>query len=198
MSTRTRRRLSNTEELGPVAKTVEEANQFLNKHPLPKLLDRKRWTKKRWKRHEESWAELDQERRQKQRQQQITERKLRTRSKRTRHHRVLRELRKSERQERLDQRQGKKIRKGITQAAHSELILVALKSGATTVGQVCKKTGLETREARRCLRNLVQNGDVERPSSRQYQLFKPKQRRHLADAQPTKRRKRLTKKSKAR
>ncbi len=198
MAAKARKRLSSTEELGPVAKRAKEANQFLSKYPLPRLLDRKRWTKKRWKRHEEAWAELDQERRQKQRQQQVTERKLRTRAKRTRHHRVLRELRKSERRERLDQRQGKKIRKGITQSAHSDLILAALKNGATTVGQVCKKTGLETRETRRCLRNLVQNGDVEKPGSRQYQLTKPKQRRRLADVQPTKRRNRLTKKSKAR
>ena len=187
MSIRTRKRLPSTEELGPVAKAVEEANQFLDKYPMPRLLERKRWTKKQRKRHKESWAELDREIRKKQRQQRATERKWHSRTKRIRHHKVLRDLRKSERREKLDQRRGRKIRKGITQSAHSDLILTALKSGATTVGQVCKKTGLETREARRCLRNLVQKGDVEKPSSRQYQLTKPKQRR-----------KHLTKKSKAR
>ena len=198
MSTKARRRLPNTEELGPVAERVKEANQFLQKHPLPRLLDRKRWTKKRWKRHTEAWAELDLKKRQEQRHRVVAERKWLSRAKRIRHHKVLRELRRSERQERLDQRKGRKIRRNITEHEHSELILAALKSGATTVGQVCKKTGLETREARRCLRNLVQNGDVEKPSSRQYQLTKLKQRRHLVDVKPTKRRKRLTKKSKAR
>jgi hypothetical protein len=196
MPTRIRKHLSSTKELGPVALRVKEANEYLSNYPLPKLLDRKRWTKKRWKRHKESWAELDQERKQAQRDREDTQKEMRGRAKRARHHKVLRDLRKSERRERLDQRQGRKIRKGITQSAHSELILAALKNGATTVGQVCKKTGLETREARRCLKNMVQKGDVEKPSSRQYQLFKPKRRRHLADIQPTKRRKRLTKKSK--
>ncbi|KKK98890.1 hypothetical protein LCGC14_2638250, partial [marine sediment metagenome] len=169
MSTRTRKRLPSTEELSSVAKRVKEANQFLDEHPLPRLLDRKRWTKRDWKRHKESWAELDREIREKQRQRRRTERRWHARTKRIRHHKVLRDLRKSERQERLGQRQGRKIRKGITQTAHSELIHAALKSGATTVGQVCEKTGLETRDARRCLRSLVQNGSVEKPSSRQYQ-----------------------------
>lgn len=198
MSVKVRKRLSSTEELSPIAKRVKEANEFLSNYPMPRLLDRKRWTKKRWKRHEEAWAELDREKRKEQRQRAVAEQKWHTRAKRTRHHKILRELRKSERRERLDQRRGRKIRKGITQSAHSELILAALKSGATTVGQVCKKTGLETRAARRCLRSMVQKGDVEKPSSRQYQLTKPKQRRHLVDVQPTKRRKRLTTKSKAR
>ena len=198
MATKARKRLSSTEELGPVARRVKEANQFLKKYPLPRLLDRSKWTKKDWKRHEEAWAELDQERREKQRLSAVTERKLRIQAKRRRHHKILRKLRRSERQERLDQRRGRTIRRSITQEEHSEQILAALKSGATTVGQVCKKTALETRAVRRCLRKLVKNGDVEKPSSRRYCLTKPKQRRRLADIQPTKRRKRLTKKSKAR
>ena len=198
MSTQARRKLSSIEELGPIAQRVIEANEFLNNHPLPRLLNRKRWTKKQWKRHKESWSELDQERRQKQRQSAVTERKLRIQAKRRRHHKVLRVLRKSERQERLDQREGRKIRRSITDEEHSDLILAALKSGDTTVGQICKKTGLETRAARRCLRKLVKSGDVEKPSSRQYQITKPRQRRRLVDVQPTKRRRRLAKKSKAR
>ncbi len=193
-----RKRLSNTEELGPTSKVVIEANQFLKKHPLPRLLDRKRWTKKDWKRHKDSWAELDEERKQEQREREVIRRKMGGLAKRTRHHKVLRDLRKSERRERLDQRRGKKIRRGITEQEHSVLILAALKGGATTVGQVCKKTGLATRDARRCLRTLVKNGDVEKPGSRKYQLTKPKHRKRLADVQPTKRRKRLTTKSKAR
>ncbi|KKK83758.1 hypothetical protein LCGC14_2790160, partial [marine sediment metagenome] len=168
MATKARKRLSSTEELGPVARRVKEANQFLKKYPLPRLLDRSKWTKKDWKRHEEAWAELDQERREKQRLSAVTERKLRIQAKRRRHHKILRKLRRSERQERLDQRRGRTIRRSITQEEHSELILAALKSGATTVGQVCKKTALETRAVRRCLRKLVKNGDVEKPSSRQY------------------------------
>ncbi len=197
MSTRARKRLSSIEELGPIGRAAEEANQFLKDHPLPRILNRKRWTRKEWKRHKDSWAELDKEIREKQRERAKAESKWRTRSKRIRHHKVLRELRKSERREFLDQRQGRKIRKGITQSAHSDLILVALKNGADTVGQVCKKTGLETREARRCLRKLVKKGDVEKPGARRYQLTKPKQRKRLADVQPIKRRKRLIKKSKA-
>ena len=198
MATKARRRLPSTEELGPIAKRVKEANQFLKRYPLPRILDRSKWTKKDWKRHEESWAELDLERRKKRRSSAATERKLRIQAKRRRHHKILRKLRRSERQERLDQRRGRTIRRSITQEEHSELILAALKSGSTTVGQVCKKTALETRAVRRCLRKLVKNGDVEKPSSRQYCLTKPKQRRRLTDVQPTKRRKRLTKKSKAR
>ncbi len=198
MSAKARKRLSDTEPLSPEAKRVREANEYLSNHPLPRLLNRKRWTKKQWERHKESWAELDREKREIQRQHAIAVSKQHTRVKRIRHHKVLRELRKSERQERLDQRTGRKIRRSITQEEHGDLILAALKSGATTVGQVCKKTALETRAVRRCLRKLVRNGDVEKPGSRQYQLTKPKQRKHLTDVQPTKRRKRLTKKSKAR
>ena len=198
MSKQTRRRLSSTEKLGPTSRVVIEANQFLKKHPLPRLLNRKRWTKKEWKRHKDSWAELDQERIQEQRKREAIRREMGGRAKRGRHHKILRDLRKSERRERLDQRRGKKIRRGITEQEHSVLILAALKGGATTVGQVCKKTGLETRDTRRCLKTLVQNGDVEKPGSRQYQLTKPKHRKRLADVQPTKRRKRLTTKSKAR
>ncbi len=198
MPNRARKRLSSIEEVSLVTQRVNEANEFLDNHPLPRILDRKRWTKKDWKRHKDSWAELDIEIRKKQRQRRQTERKWHTRTKRIRHHKVLRDLRRSERQERLDQRQGRKIRKGITQDAHSEQIIAALKNGATTVGQVCKKTGLETRAARRCLKKLVQNGDVEKPSPRQYSITKPRQRKRLVDTQPTKRRKRLTKKSKAR
>lgn len=198
MSARIRKRLSSTEELSPVARRVKESNQYLSKYPLPRSLDRKRWTKKDWKRHEEAWAEVDRKRRQERIHRVVAEGKIRMRAKRIRHHKVLRELRRGERQERLDQRIGKKIRNTNLEREHSEQILAALKSGATTVGQVCKKTGLETRAARRCLRKLVRNGAVEKPSSRQYQLTKPKQRRHLADVQPKKRRRRLTKKSKAR
>ncbi len=184
--------------LSPEAERAREANEFLSNYPLPRLLDRKRWTKRQWRRHKESWAELDQERREKQRQNVVVEKKQRIQAKRRRHHKILSGLRRLKRQERLDQRRGRTIRRSITQEEHSELILAALKSGATTVGQVCKKTALETRAVRRCLRTLVKKGDVEKPSSRQYQLTKPKQRKHLTDVQPTKRRKRLTKKSKAR
>ncbi len=198
MSTRARKRLSSTEVLSPEAERAREANEYLSNYPLPRLLDRKRWTKKRWARHKASWAELDQERREKQRQNVVTAKNLRIQAKRRRHHKILRVLRRGERQERLDQRQGRKIRRSITQEEHSELILAALKSGATTVGQVCKKTALETRAVRRCLRTLVKKGDVEKPSSRKYQITKPKQRKHLNDTPLTKRRKRLTKKSKAR
>ena len=189
MPNQARRRLSSSE--GPTSKAVIEANQFLKNHPLPRLLNRKRWTKKEWKRHKESWAELDEERKLEQRKRENIQRKMSGVAKRSRHHKVLRDLRKSERRERLDQRRGKKIRRGITEQEHSILILAALKGGATTVGQVCKKTGLATRDARRCLKTMVQNGDVEKPGSRQYQL--PKQRKRLADV-PTKRRRRLTKK----
>lgn len=198
MPNRSRRKLSSIEEVGPITKSVNEANKYLDKYPLPRLLNRKRWTKKQWKRHKDSWAELDLERRKKQRQQSIVARQHRVRSKRVRHHKILRDLRKSQRRELLDQRQGRKIRSSITQEEHSDRIIVALKGGATTVGQICKKAGLETRQARRCLRKLVESGNVEKPSSRQYQLTKPRQRRHLSDVQPVKRRRRLTKKSKAR
>ncbi|KKK86353.1 hypothetical protein LCGC14_2764070, partial [marine sediment metagenome] len=68
MPTRTRKRLPSTKELGPIAQRVIEANKFLSDYPLPRLLNRRRWTKKQWKRHKESWAELDQEKREKQRQ----------------------------------------------------------------------------------------------------------------------------------
>ena len=198
MPNRARKRLSGIEPLSPEAERVQEANEFLSNHPLPRLLNRKRWTKKQWKRHKESWAELDQEKREIQRQHAIEVAKQRTQVKRIRHHKILRVLRRSERQERLDQRTGRKIRGAIMQEEHGDLIVAALKRGDTTVGQVCKRTGLETRAVRRCLRKLVKNGDVEKPSGRRYHLPKPKQRKHLTDVQPTKRRKRLTKKSKAR
>ncbi len=197
MPNQTRRRLSTVEEVSVLTRGVNEANEFLNGHPIPKLLDRKRWTKKRWKRHEAAWSELDQERRHEQRKRAVAERKWNSRNKRIRHHKVLRELRKSERREFLDQREGKKIRRSLSDHHDSEQIIRALKGGATTVGQVCKKTGLETRSARRCLKKLVKSGDVEKPSPRQYQITKPKQRKRIDDAS-TKRRKRLNSKSKAR
>ncbi len=190
MPNKTRRRLSSIEDVSSLTRKVIEANKFLGNHSLPKLLDRKRWTKKRWKRHENAWNDLDQEKRHEQRKRALAERKWHTRAKRIRHHKVLRELRKSERREFLDQRKGRKIRRNINDQEDSEKILAALKGGVTTVGQVCKKTGLETRATRRCLRKLVKTGDVEKSGSRRYHITKPKQRKRLDDT-PIKRRKRL-------
>ncbi len=190
MPNQTRKRLSTVEDVSILTRGTNEANEFLNSHPLPKLLDRKRWGKKRWKRHEDAWNDLDQEKRHEQRKRALAEKKWHTRAKRIRHHKVLRELKKSERREFLDQRQGRKIRRNINDQEDSEKILAALKGGATTVGQTCKKVGLETRAVRRCLRQLVKNGDVEKASPRRYNITKPKQRKRINDT-PIKRRKRL-------
>lgn len=197
MSTQTRKHLFiPIEGTGEVVRRVNEVNQRRKDHPSPKSLDYKSWTKERWEHHEATWDEILKEEREKQRHRVDDGRKWLTKAKRTQQHKVLRELRKSERREFLDQRMGRKIRRNITDQHDSEQILTALKNGADTVGKVCKKTGLETRVARRCLRKLVKKGEVEKPGARRYQLTKPKQRRHLADVQPTKRRKRLAKKSK--
>ena len=202
MLNQTRKRLSSTVEMSLAAKSVREANKFLQKYPIPRLLDRKRWSKKRREHHEEAWTELDQDRRLtlrlRQRHQALAETLSRIRLKRIRHHKILRELRRSERRDLLDNRVGRKMHRTRIEQEHGDQILAALHNGATTIGQVCKETGLETRAARRCLRKLVQDDVVEKPSSRQYHLTETKQRKRLADVQPTKRRKRLTKKSKAR
>lgn len=192
---RTRKRLSEVVVTNPHRRQdVRELRRIERQFKLrdiPRCLDRSRWTKRDWARSAAAWAEIDRENKRKIQHRLLAEQMAAKKAKRRQQHKIIIQVRKELNQEKKDERAGRKVRKARTDYENHEKVLRAMRGGATTVGQVCKVTGLETRYARRTLRQLVAEGLVVKPSSRQYNLAAKRQRKRLSDVEPTRRRKRL-------
>lgn len=141
---------------------------------LPTFLDRSKWSDKDRERFRQAGIKADEIERQRRRQK---DRMIFLRTKRERHRRILHEYRRDERKIAKMERRGRRVQRDRIHEEHNGQVIGALRQGDETAGQVSKRTGLLTKEARRSLKRLIRRGRVAKLSGRRYRLIVRKRKR---------------------
>jgi len=141
---------------------------------IPAFLDRRKWTKEDWERHERARDALIKEIRAIERAESgmaaHATKLAMGRAKRSKQRKILQQHRKRERATRKEKKRIERVRKKYLHSDQNDTVYKELERGFDTSGKITKRVDLTSKEVRHALRRLVKTGRAVKLSPRRYKV----------------------------